>query len=100
MKRTQRQMHQPDPGTRGESDDDHCLVVARFNARWRVIECRDGIHRAVWRGRSYLQPRDAIRRCVHFAGEIAPAALAILTALSKNMGGLVLGTDNVRGSAS
>jgi hypothetical protein len=82
--------------TRRESDDGYTGVVARLNARWRVITCRDGIQwilqyllrvteRATgsdWRGRSYCRTRDGLHRaCACHAGEIHPAALAILHAL-------------------
>jgi hypothetical protein len=59
-----------------ESADDYHKVVAQLNARWRVIECADGVqwilqHRTAseskptshWKSRSYCRDREALRRC-------------------------------------
>ena len=70
-------------------------VVARLNAGWRVIACRDGAQWILqrrgspekprgddWRGRSYCQTSEALIRCAReHAGEIEPTACAILAAL-------------------
>jgi hypothetical protein len=70
-------------------------VVARLNAGWRVIACRDGVQwilqrrgspekprRDDWRGRSYCQTSEALIRCAReHAGEIEPTACTILAAL-------------------
>jgi hypothetical protein len=69
--------------------------VAKLNDRWRVIACRHGIqwilqyrNRAEkvagdgWRGRSYCRTKEAlIRVCDYHAGNIDPAARAILDEL-------------------
>ena len=82
-----------------ESDTGYRAVVAVLNDRWRVIECRDGIqwilqrqdaarslHGAPWRGRSYCRTRAALIRDVgRHAGEISPAAMAILEALPERL---------------
>lgn len=83
---------------RQESADDYQHVVVRLNARWRVIECRDGIqwilqqgkssgHGTAWRGRSYFRTRQAlIRACARYAAEMEPSAHAILDALPGRIG--------------
>jgi hypothetical protein len=79
---------------KAESADSY-PVVARLNARWRVIACRHGIqwilqyrNRAetvatdAWRGRSYCRTKEAlIRVCDAHVGEIDPEAEAILARL-------------------
>lgn len=79
--------------SRRESDDDYVGVVARLNARWRVIECKDKIqwivqvakrtgHGAQWRGASFLRSREGLLRAVRdLAGPVDADALAILQAL-------------------
>lgn len=81
--------------SRIESADNYDRVVTRLNARWRVIECAHGIQwilqRRVsaetyatsrWAGRSYCRTSEALRRCSReHAGQIDPAAAAILAAL-------------------
>lgn len=70
-------------------------IVAKLNDRWRVIACRHGIQwilqyrnraetvaRDGWRGRSYCRTKEAlIRVCDCHAGNIEPAARAILNEL-------------------
>lgn len=77
-----------------ESDDGYATVVARLNARWRVIVCRDTIqcivqrfdgmraHRAQWRSVWYFRTRDAlVRLCGASLPSIDPTSLAVLRAL-------------------
>jgi hypothetical protein len=77
-----------------ESSDRYSRIVAIFNGKWRVIECRDhmqwilqsrdSIHASVgrWRGRSYCRTR---KRCCGSApltpGKIAPTTAVLLAAL-------------------
>ncbi len=78
-----------------ESDDPY-PAVARLNARWRVVVCRDGIQwilqrrhglgdpessvRTVWNGRG--RSKTALLRCWReHAGPIEPAAAAVLATL-------------------
>jgi hypothetical protein len=82
-----------------ESADDYHRVVAVLNARWRVIECRDGIQWILqrrnapekargddWRGRSYFRTREALIRCTcASAGEIDPAAATVLASLPERI---------------
>ena len=82
-------------------------VVARLNAGWRVIACRDGVQwilqarhgaekpaGASWRGRSYCQTSEALIRCAReHAGEIEPTAGAILAALPLRLGKPMTGVD-------
>ncbi|MFC3725457.1 hypothetical protein [Neoaquamicrobium sediminum] len=83
-----------------ESADGYSGIVCRLNDRWRVIVCKDALQwilqrrdgerrgRARWTGESYHRRRDAlIRVCRTKAGEIDPAAAAILEGLSGTMGG-------------
>ena len=81
--------------SRRECDDDYYRIVARLNPGWRVIECQDGVQwilqrlgspkrsrRNDWRGQSYSRTREALIRCTrHHAGDIDPAAAAVLAAL-------------------
>lgn len=88
----------PNGGNR-ESADSYRRIVARLNARWRVVECRDGIqwilqfakksgHGAVWRGRSYCRTREAVKRvCALQAGDIDATANAMLESLPDWIGG-------------
>lgn len=82
-----------------ESSDDYPKVVARLNSRWRVVECGHGLQwilqyrgsaetypTARWRGRSYCRTREALLGCSReHAGDIEPAALAILNALPERI---------------
>lgn len=80
-----------------ESDDNYRAVIAVLNDRWRVIECRDGIQwilqfvkkkrdRQGWEGRSYCRTRAALIRVSScHAGEISPAAVAVLEALPERL---------------
>lgn len=83
-----------------ESDDAYGAIVARLNAGWRVIECRDGIQwilqrldgerhgRARWTGRSYCRTREALNRvCRDYAGEIDATARSPLNSLPDWIGG-------------
>ncbi|TIV01716.1 MAG: hypothetical protein E5W09_01450 [Mesorhizobium sp.] len=83
-----------------ESDEAYCATVARLNAGWRVIECRDGIQwilqrmdgerhgRARWTGRSYCRTREAlIHVCRGNAREIDATAGAALDSLPDWIGG-------------
>lgn len=86
---------------RRESADGYSAVVARLNARWRVIACRDGIqwilqrkdatrslHGAPWRSRSYCRTRQALIRCVYaLAAPLDPSALAVLESLPARIEG-------------
>lgn len=85
-----------------ETASTYRAVVAVLNDRWRVIECRDGIQWILqrrgspetsraddWRGRSYCRTKEALLRlCGLHAGAIDPAALAVLSALPKTIGGV------------
>ena len=85
------------PSSHRESDGTYHGVVAVLNDNWRVIVCRDGIqwilqkaektsNGAAWRGRSFCRTRLAlIRVCGEHAGEIQPAAAAILAALPERL---------------
>lgn len=63
-------------------------LVAQLNQRWRVVE-HDGtqwillrLHENDWRARSHCRTRYALERCVQaYAGDVDPAARAILNAL-------------------
>lgn len=80
-----------------ESDDNYRAVVAVLNNRWRVIECRDRIQwilqhskkrgdGLVWESRSYLRTREGlISFCTGLAGEISPAAMAVLHSLPERI---------------
>jgi hypothetical protein len=82
-----------------ESADDYRHIVARLNARWRVIECRDGLqwilqfgkksgHETAWRGRSYCRSREALQRaCASHAGEMDALARAALDSIPCWIGG-------------
>ncbi|KYK44898.1 hypothetical protein A1D31_11820 [Bradyrhizobium liaoningense] len=67
-----------------------CNLVAQLNARWRVVVSRDGAQWILqrlhenddWRARSRCRARPSLERVVKlFAGEVDPAAQAILAAL-------------------
>lgn len=77
-----------------ESADDYGGIIAVLNARWRVIECRDGIQwilqqrdgerhgRTRWTGRKYFRARnELVRACRASVGEIDAPALATLDSL-------------------
>jgi hypothetical protein len=80
---------------RRESADDYYRIVTQLNDGWRVIECTDGIQWILqrrgspertrkddWRGCSYCQTSEALRRCTRErAGNIGSAAAGILAAL-------------------
>ena len=79
---------------RSEEADDYHAIVAILNDHWRVIVCRAGIQwilqrragerrgRARWASRSYCRTKEGLTLFSHeHAGEIEPAALAILAAL-------------------
>jgi hypothetical protein len=82
-----------------ESADKYGRVVARLNARWRVIACQRGIqwilqYRASaetyatprWQGRSFCMTREALLRCCReHGGTIDPSAAAILVALPERI---------------
>lgn len=82
---------------RRESDDAYSGVVARLNARWRAIVCRDAIQwivqkaksraRARWASVWYFRIREAL---VGFLPrsilEIDPVAMATLKALPARIG--------------
>jgi hypothetical protein len=84
-------------GTRSEESDNYPLV-ARLSDGWRVIVCKVGIQWILqrrrspkkapaddWRGRSYCRTSEALIRCCReHAGEIEPAAWAILAALPEH----------------
>jgi hypothetical protein len=63
-------------------------LVAQLNQRWRVVAL-DGtqwilqrLHENDWRARSHCRTRYALERCVQaYAGDVDPAARAILNAL-------------------
>lgn len=87
-------------GGQKESADNYQRVVAPLNARWRVIECRDGLQwilqridgerhgRTRWTGRSYCRTRDGLKRaCRDHAGEIDANAMAALERLPDWIGG-------------
>jgi hypothetical protein len=78
----------------GECDDDYPGIVARLNGGWRIVAAPDGTqwilqrqrgaHRSAndWRARSHCRTRYALERCVGlYAGDVDPAALAILAEL-------------------
>jgi hypothetical protein len=81
--------------TKSEEVDAYPAIVARLNDGWRVIVCRAGAqwilqHRRSpkkapaddWRGRSFCRTSEALVRCAReYAGEIEPAACAVLAAL-------------------
>lgn len=91
----------PLPATYRESSDLYPRVVAVLNDRWRVIACPAGIQWILqcrgrsktmatsrWRGRSYCRTSEALIRCCReYAGEIEPAARAILAALPPRIEG-------------
>jgi hypothetical protein len=82
-----------------ETADGYPGVVAQLNPHWRVVESRDRVQwilqragspkmsrRNDWRGRSYCQTGEALRRCTReYAGAIDPAAAAILAALPERL---------------
>lgn len=84
---------------KNESADNYRRVVSRLNARWRVIECRDGIqwilqqgkssgHGMAWRGRSYCRTKAGLMRaCAHRIGEMDADARATLDSLPDWIGG-------------
>jgi hypothetical protein len=92
-----RKRNSPMPARLNEGADDYPHVVARLNARWRVIECRDRIQwvlqyrespetcvGARWASRSYFRTSEALRRSCsqnHGVGAIEPAAATILSDL-------------------
>ena len=74
-----------------EEAADYPAIVAVLNARWRVIECRDGIQWILqrlagkrhgqprWEGRCYFRTREGLLRRVHeLAGPIDGNSLDIL----------------------
>lgn len=78
-------------GSRRERDDDYRAVVVQFNAKNRVIRCKDGIQwivqrrdgesagRVRWTGSRYFRTRNAlIAFCRTLCGPFDPAALARL----------------------
>ena len=84
--------------SRRESDDGYASVVARLNARWRVIQCRNAIQwilqrvnqvrdrRTEWKGVSYCRTRNAIIRVsCRSVDDLAPSALATLRALPEHI---------------
>lgn len=76
-----------------ETADNYPCVVARLNDDWRVITCRNGIQwvlqrrgdrgsgPAQWKGVSYCQTREALKRVSREAGPIEPAAWEALALL-------------------
>jgi hypothetical protein len=77
--------------SRRESADEYGRVIVQFNARWRVIECRDRIQwilqridgerhgKKRWTGRSYCRTREGLTQaCRMSVGEIDINATAIL----------------------
>ena len=77
-----------------EESDDYHAIVAHLNNHWRVVVCRSGIQwilqrhaaerhgTARWVSRSYCRIRDGLILFSHeHAGEIEPAACAVLAAL-------------------
>jgi len=75
-------------------------VVAQLSARWRVVECRDGVQwilqrfdgtrhgRARWTGRSYCRTREGLKRaCRTSLGELSTYQLAMLDCLPEWMEG-------------
>jgi hypothetical protein len=85
--------------SRMESADDYSGLVIQLNSNWRIVECRDRLqwilqHRGSpkksrrddWRGRSYCQTSEALRRCTReHAGVIDPSAAAVLAALPERI---------------
>lgn len=86
-------------GRHHETADDYVGAIARLNATWRVVLCRDGIQWILqrrkkgggdwpWRAMHYCQTRKAlIRFTATLCGRVAPAALAILDALPEHIRG-------------
>lgn len=80
-----------------ERDDNYRHVVARLNARWRVIECRDGIQWIVqsskkwgagtrWESRGYCRTRQGLFSfCTRLVGDISSDAKAVLASLPEWM---------------
>jgi hypothetical protein len=80
-----------------ETADDYARIVTNLNPSWRVVECRDRTQWVLqrrgspekprtddWRGRSYCRTSEALIRCAReYAGEIEPAACAVLAALPR-----------------
>jgi hypothetical protein len=89
-------------GTTSEESDNYHAIAARLNADWRVIVCAAGLQWVLqrgytarnhgdvrWRSRSYWTSealiQALIRCCREHAGEIEPAAWAILAALPERI---------------
>ena len=82
-----------------ESADNYGRVVARLNARWRVVECPHRLQWILqrvagtetnatsrWENRSFCGTRDALLRCSReHAGAVNPAAAAILASLPERI---------------
>jgi hypothetical protein len=92
---------------RSEEADDYHLVVARLNDHWRVIVCAAGLQWILqrgylaknhggmrWRSRSFCRTSEAlIRVSREHAGDLQPAAAAILAALPARIDDLAPITD-------
>jgi hypothetical protein len=86
-------------GAKSEEADNYGAIVARLNADWRIIICAAGIQWVLqrgytarnhgdvrWRSRSFCRTSEALIRCCReHAGEIEPAAWAILAALPERI---------------
>jgi hypothetical protein len=72
-----------------EKDDAYHWVIVQVDDRTRVIDCRDGIHRAAawcirrWKGLSFCRTRAALIRDTRrrYGADLPPDALVALMAL-------------------
>ena len=89
-----------EPAQHHESADEYSGIIARLDARHRVITCKDGVQwilqrkrgercgRARWTGVGYCLTREALLRlCRAFGARIDPSELVVLAALPRNIAG-------------
>lgn len=92
--------HLPDPANNREESDYYRAIIAKLNADWRVIECRDAIQWILqrragirhgeprWDSRCYCRTRQGlVRRVRELAGKSDAYALAIIGSLPDWMEG-------------
>lgn len=94
-------------GAKSEEADNYGAIVARLNADWRIVVCAAGIQWVLqrgytarnhgdvrWRSRSFCRTSEAlIRVSREHAGDLQPAAAAILAALPARIDDLAPITD-------
>lgn len=84
--------------TNEEKSDDYSKTVIQLNEKWRVIECKDGIHwilqirkgkykgKVAWRSRSFCRTKDGLSRCIReYSGRLTAETNRKLSALPERL---------------